>query len=84
MSCSPSILVAGAVAAPLQFVVPLRLTPLVRSASSWCILNKLHLFGAYACVRIKSVHSYGVIDFKGQIDWSQSLHYLFAHGKMLA
>jgi hypothetical protein len=30
------------------------------------------------------VHAYGVIDFKGQIERHQNIHYLFAHGKMLA
>jgi hypothetical protein len=70
--------------APLRVVAKLCLALLVQSASSWCILNKLHLFGAYACICIKSVRLYGVIDFKGQIDGPQSNHYLFAHGKMLA
>jgi hypothetical protein len=61
-----------------------RLALLVHGASTWCILEKLHLFGAHARVCINFVHTYGVIDFKGQIEWPQNIHYLFVHGKMLA
>jgi hypothetical protein len=48
------------------------------------MLIGLHQFGAYAKVCIKFVHPYGVIDFKGEIERHQNIHYLFAHGKKLA
>jgi hypothetical protein len=68
----------------LQIAATARLALLVRHAPTWFILKKLHQFGAYAWVCIKFVRICSVIDFKGEINLHQNIHYLFAHGKMLA
>jgi hypothetical protein len=61
-----------------------RLAHLVQAALSWCILPRLHRHGAVTLDCIKSVHARRIDDFSGQIEGLSRIHYLFAHGQMLA